>query len=138
MQWFQILHLYHQFERCSSAFLKTYLENVKPYPTAPSLEFLCVTGWKSQALMVKSGLHHVAVIRNHALPLFSTTSEECCFTLKLSLCFSVCLFSTGCLPVQVYGNHIYTLGHLHTQVTCHFTAMRKMWDNSTDKTINLN
>lgn len=96
--------------RCSSAFFKTDLENVKPYPTVPSLEFLCATGWKTQALMVKSDLRHVTVIRNYALSLFCTTNEKCHFTSKLSLCFTVCLFFYK-LPScpGLWKSHIYTL-----------------------------
>lgn len=101
--------------RYSSAFFKTDLENIKPYPTVPSLEFLCATGWKTQALMVKSDLRHVTVIRNYALSLFSTTNEKCHFTLKLSLCFTVCHISTGCPSCPgfwksyiYFGSFIYT------------------------------
>ena len=58
------------------------------------------------------------------------------FYFEATLCFIVCLFSTGCLPVQVYENHICTSGHLYTQGAYHFTATGKMWEYLTDNNIN--
>lgn len=72
---------------CSSAFFKTDLGTIKPQPTVPFLELLCITSYKnpSTALMLKSDLHLVTEIRNYALPPFSTTKEKRPLTQKLTL-----------------------------------------------------
>lgn len=72
---------------CSSAFFKTDLGTIKPQPTVPFLELLCITSYKnpSTALMLKSDLHLVTEIRNYALPPFSTTKEKRPSTQKLTL-----------------------------------------------------
>lgn len=125
---------------CSSAFFKTDLGNIKPQPTVPFLELLCSTSNKNPgtSLMLKSDLHLVTEVRNNAISPFSTTKEKCPLTQKLSLC-SVRLFSTACIPIQTYGNHIYT----HRVIYIHKRAVisqlqGKAWENPTNKTISSN